>query len=550
MSSNGHVRVSDLRVAMRDGTLLAADVFVLDDGLRRPVLLVRTPYSRAASRTGLDPVALARDGWAVVVQDVRGLGDSEGEFVPFLQEIADGEDTIDWCATQPWSDGRVAMRGGSYLGATQWLAATSGHPALLAIAPAVTASDYRNGWTYEGGAFAHGFVTSWATKFAASSRRAALVERSKELSADWGTLYDRPLRANGVAEVFPPYATWLNLDDDSYWNAVSVERRHGELDVPAIHIGGWYDIFCEGTIRNYTGMSTQAPTARARRLQRLVVGPWTHDAMWQRVQGDLDFGPEADGTVEMPRMLTGWLRSALDGEEPAGGASIFVMGENRWLELESWPPPAQPLRLYLSADGRANGPDGCGRLLPRAADTAVQTFRFDPNDPVPTVGGRGIDPVVATAGPRDQREVEARNDVLVYTSEPLPQGLTIIGLVSASLQVGADSGGADLTVKLCVVEPGGRSLNVVDSIRRERSLPAGIQRVDLELGTTAIAVPEGARLRVQVSGSNFPRFDRNPSIVESGGAAEISIHSDKAHPSWIELPIATRAAERTLARAG
>lgn len=513
------VRVTEARVAMRDGTTLATDVFALDDGRPRPVLLVRTPYSRADARSALDPVSRARAGWAMVIQDVRGLGDSEGEFDPFLQEIADGEDTIEWCASQGWSDGRVAMCGGSYLGATQWLAATTRHPALKAIAPTFTASDYRDGWTYEGGAFAHGFVTSWATNFAAATHR------SDGLPVDWSTLLARPLHENGVDEIFPPYATWRDPSNDSYWDAVSVERRYGELDVPAFHVGGWYDIFCEGTIRNYVGMTTRAPTARVRRLQRLVIGPWTHHAMWERVQGDVDFGAEADGTAHMRPALVEWLRQALDGEEPAGGAAVFVMGENRWVELESWPPPARPVRLYLH---------GHGRLLARPADGPVQTFTFDADAPVPTVGGRGIDPVMPTAGPHDQRAVEARSDVLVYTSEPLPERTTIMGRVTASLLAGVDADGADVTVKLCVVDAQGRSINVVDSIRRERYVPGRPQRVDVDLGSTAIAVPEGSRLRVQVSGSNFPRFDRNPSIA---GRATISVHSTEASASWIELPV-------------
>jgi putative CocE/NonD family hydrolase len=531
------VRVTDARVPMRDGTALAADVFVLDDRHRRPVLLLRTPYSRGDARSALDPVAIARRGWTFVIQDVRGLGDSEGEFVPFLQEIADGEDTIEWCASQPWSDGRVAMCGGSYLGATQWLAAVSGHPALQAIAPTFTADDYRDGWTYEGGAFAHGFVTPWATNFAASSRDAAVAARARAMGADWHALVRRPLHANGVADVFPPYATWVDAHDDAYWNAVSVQRRYGELDVPAFHVGGWYDTFCEGTIRNYVGMSTRAPSDRARRLQRLVIGPWTHHAMWARVQGDLDFGLEADRTGDMRPALLDWLQQAIDGEEPAGGVAIFVMGENRWVELESWPPPSRPLRLYLGGEERANGPEARGRLLPRAADGAVQTFTFDPGDPVPTVGGRGIDPVVPTAGPMDQREVEERGDVLVYTSDPLPEGLTIVGLVTASLEVSADAPGADVAVKLCLVEPDGRSLNLVDSIRRDAYVPGRPRRVELDVGTTAVAVPAGGRLRVQVSGSNFPRFDRNPSIV-AAAVAELFLHSDATRPSWIEVPVA------------
>lgn len=531
------VRVIDARMPMRDGTVLTADVFILDDGRRRPVLLVRTPYSRADARSALDPVSIARRDWVMVIQDVRGLGDSQGEFAPFVQEIAAGEDTIEWCASQPWSDGRVAMCGGSYLGATQWLAAISGHPALKAIAPTFTASDYRDGWTYEGGAFAHGFVTSWATKFAAAGRHAAAVKRAQELSADWRSLFALPLQENGVAEIFPPYATWRDADDDPYWSAVSVQQRFGELDVPAIHVGGWYDTFCEGTIRNYVGMSTRAPTARARRLQRLVIGPWTHHAMWERVQGDVDFGPEADRAADMRPTLVDWLRRALAGGEPAGGVAVFVMGENRWVELGSWPPPARPVRLYLHADKPANGPGGRGRLLRRVADGVAQMFTFDPDDPVPTVGGRGIDPVVPSAGPLDQRAVEARDDVLVYTSDPLPKTATIMGRVTASFVIYADRDSADVTAKLCVVDPHGRSINVVDSIRREQFVPGRRQRIDLDLGTTAVAVSEGACLRVQVSGSNFPRFDRNPLVAATNGVAKISVHSDVTSPSWIQLPI-------------
>jgi putative CocE/NonD family hydrolase len=512
---------------MRDDATLATDVFVVDDGQRRPVLLVRTPYSRSASRATLDPVAVARDGWAVVIQDVRGLGDSDGEFVPFLQEITDGEDTIAWCASQPWSDGRVAMYGGSYVGATQWLAAISGHDALKAIAPAFTASDYRDGWTYDGGAFAHGFVTSWATKFAASSRDPTLVERSTELSDNWEALLARPPHANAVSEIFPPYATWLAEDDDSYWNAISIERRHRSLGLPTFHVGGWYDIFCEGTIRNYLGMRASATSARARRLQRLVIGPWTHHAPWQRVQGDLDFGRHADRTLDVPHFLVDWLRSALDGDDAEAGASIFVMGENRWIELDSWPPPTRSLRLYLDS----------GRLVPQPLHGPAQSFTVDPSDPVPSVGGRGIDPVVPTAGPRDQRDVEGRDDVLVYTSDPFPQGLTVMGPIGAELHVSTNVESVDVAVKVCLVEMDGRSINVVDSIRRQGYVPGEPQRVAFPVGSTAIAIPAGARVRVQVSGSNFPRFDRNPSLALAGRVADVSVHSTPALASWIDLPV-------------
>jgi putative CocE/NonD family hydrolase len=232
-------------------------------------------------------------------------------------------------------------------------------------------------------------------------------------------------------------------------------------------------------------------------------------------------------------VIENWLRRAIVDVEPPGGASIYVMGANRWLDLESWPPPAKPLRLYLHGEESSEG-----RLLRQPAEGAVQRLTFDPDDPVPTVGGRGIDPVLPTAGPVDQQAVESRDDVLVYTSDPFPQNVTILGIVTASLRVSAAAASADVAVKLCLVEPRGRSINIVDSIHRDGYEPGRAQRVELALGTTAVEVPRGARLRVQVSGSNFPRFDRNPALVANGVVAELFVHSDATHPSWIEIPLA------------
>ncbi len=539
------LRVEDVRIPMRDGVQLAADVLRIDDGVRRPALLMRTPYSRAGSRMTADAVAMARAGWAFVCQDVRGRWDSEGCFMPFHQEIEDGHDSVEWCARQPWCDGTVATWGGSYVGSTQMLAAIGAPPSLRAVTPVCTASGYDEGWCYEGGAMQLGFLEAWAAGFVSTEPgvRAGDRRNAQRFIEDHDAGYLRPLGSAPVQRLFGRFPAWLRPGDARAWEAVDVARHHHRVSVPGFHVGGWYDIFCEGTLRNFTGLQSNAATERARRGQRLLMGPWSHFNIFQRVSPELDFGWFAAGVTVVAEMLD-WTRRAVAGEEVEGGARIFVMGENRWRDMASWPPPTEPLRLYLDSGGRANSLRGDGALrFSNPADAAADRYRYDPRNPVPSRGGRSCGPHLPMPGPSDQRSVEERDDVLVYTSEPLQQPLTVMGMVRASICFASSAPSADVTVKLVDVHPDGRAFNVVDSVRRTALTPGEPAHVDVEVGSTAITVAAGHRLRVEVSSSNFPRLDRNPSTGEPATTATVlrparqTVHHGGDRPSWVELPV-------------
>jgi putative CocE/NonD family hydrolase len=535
------LRVDDARVPMRDGVELATDVVRIDDGTPRPVLLMRTPYSRAASRAAADVLGIARDGWVVVCQDVRGRSDSDGCFMPFQDEAADGCDTVQWCAAQPWCDGRVAMSGGSYLGAAQLLCAMGAPPALRAVAP-MLAPVYDQGWCVEGGAMLLGLLAPWLAGFAATEAGALAAQagNAQGVLDDPDGAYAQPLGLPPVRDLVTRFPSVLHAGEAADADVVASSHR---VTVPGFHVGGWYDAFCDHTLRAYTALRGGAATEPARRGQRLVMGPWTHFTLFMRLSGGVDFGAEA-AAPGLPAEMLAWSRRVLDGEEVEGDARIFVMGENRWRVLPSWPPPASPLRLHLDSGGHANSLHGDGTLqTANPAETRVDRYRYDPSDPVPTRGGRGAGPHLPPPGPWDQRAVEERADVLVYTSDPLPRALTVMGEVTASICFASSAASADVTVKLVDVHPDGLALNLVDSVRRIALVPDEPARVEVVLGSTAIVVAAGHRLRVEVSSSNFPRLDRNPSTGEPSATATVLRPASQTvlhggdHPSWVELPI-------------
>lgn len=504
MSDNPTLRVVDARVPMRDGVRLATDIVIADAAEPRPVLLVRTPYGRASVWAAHDPTGFARRGWAVVVQDVRGRGQSEGAFRPFFQEIDDGADTIAWCAEQTWSDGRVVMTGFSYNGATQWLAALAHPPALKAISPSVIPTDFLDEFAYEGGAFQQGFLSSWAIGLASSSTDAVVASRSLELVPAWPSLLAEGAGREMIGAAFPDYLRWVPRDED-YWRAVDVAGQLAEVDLPVWRLAGWYDIFCEGTLRSYSEMSARSPSDYARRSQRLIVGPWVHAGMHQTATPEMEFGADAHG-LALAAELEDFLRASLDGAPTVSGVTVFVMGENAWRELPSWPPPSNPWALYPQPDGRLGNKPALENRI---------SLHHDPNAPVPTRGGRTLQGGLPVAGPVDQRLVEQRPDVLVWTSEPLEQQVTVIGLVTAQLEVVSDAPGFDLVVKLCDVHPDGRSMNVVDSIQRTRGEPGQRHVVEVQVGSTAMTFMPGHRIRLDVACSNFPRFDLLPASEQT-----------------------------------
>jgi putative CocE/NonD family hydrolase len=521
----------DVWVPMRDGVLLQADVYRPDDDQRHPVLLQRTPYNRRDSfavvvNAGIEPLRAVERGYVVVIQDTRGRFGSEGVFEPFEHEGDDGADTIGWLAEQSYCNGRIGMYGASYYAATQLLAATRRPDALKAIAPKATAADYFDSWFYYGGALQLGFSVYWALGLAAAEakRRAAAGEDTSAELADLEAWLNDPARAFGsrpliergaVNAMLPAYEAWLTRDrDDDFWRAISVSDRWSAIEIPALHIGGWYDLFLRGTIANYAGMARHAPD------QELLIGPWAHAVEYDAL-GEVDFGPGASAAaLDMTGVQLEFFDRHL-AELPAAderpAAKVFAMGANTWVSHSRWPPAeAQTQSLWLT------GPDGDarGRLCDRRPEAAQPSsnYTFDPADPVPTIGGATFLPgayIGLQAGPRDQRPAYHRQDVLTFTGPALDAALTIAGSVTVELYAATSAKDTDFTAKLVDVQPDGRALLICDGIVRRRHLTGtanagGVERYEIDLGHTYCVLGPGHRLQLDISSSNFPRFDVNP----------------------------------------
>jgi len=570
----------NVAVPMRDGTVLRADVFRPEPEGRYPVLLMRTPYSKAVGSTAynwLPPIRPASEGYVVVIQDVRGRFESEGDFRPFHQEIDDGFDTVEWAARQVWSNGRVGMYGASYYGATQWLAAKAQAPNLQAIFPGLTASDYYDGWIYQGGAFELAFNTMWAgTGFAIpetlkrdmdEATRQKLLRGLYALAFDhWPVLRHLPVRdipAFAHDLVAPYYKEWLDHPTrDDYWESVSIEAAHSRIHTPAFNLGGWFDMFLRGTLRNYTGMRENAPTDIARNGQKLIVGPWIHGAMLHTQAGHSNFGAVAQIVLEELHMrwFDHWLRDRDTGIDREPPVRVFTVGANRWHDFDAWPPKEAAFTPYfLHSNGGANTARGDGALTAHAPTGGEQPDRivYDPLNPVPTRGGGNfVSPSDVPAGQFDQAAVEQRQDVLCYTSAALAEDLEIAGPVEARLWVASSQPDTDFTVKLVDVAPDGVALNLCDGILRTRyrdgferpSLLRGGEPVAVTVDMTGIAAlfRAGHRIRIEVSSSNFPRFDRNTNtggIIATDAGTAVAVNSvlhDEAHPSALILPVIRR----------
>jgi putative CocE/NonD family hydrolase len=555
-----------VKAAMRDGVLLVADVYRPDAEGRFPTLLQRTPYDR---RGGADQARdLAAAGYVVVLQDTRGRFDSEGEFYPFRNEGDDGFDSVAWAAALPHSNGRVGMFGGSYVGATQMLAAAAKPPQLVAIFPYVTASEYYEGWTYQGGALMRWFASSWASGLTVDTLRRKAAQKLRP--AEWVkqepieayTLFELPARA----DVAPYFVDWVRHEsDDDYWKSVRVSDHYGDMSVKALHAGGWHDIFSTGSIRNYLGMRQKAATPDARASQRLLMGPWAHAATSPEGRiGDVVFGKEA--VLDMTAAIRDWFDFALRGIANVHASKppvrLFVMGENAWRDEAEFPParavetryflePAAPARKGETPSRR----DGLLTAKP-GGRPASSSFEYDPADPVPTLGGRLCCGAALQPGPADQRPNEARPDVLVFSTPPLARDTEVTGFVALELFAATSAADTDFTAMLVDVEPDGYARYLADGIVRGRyrastaraePLVAGrTYEYRIELGATSNLFKAGHRIRLYLSSSNFPRFDRNDNTGEpSASAARMlkatqTVFHDRTRPSALVLPVVPR----------
>jgi putative CocE/NonD family hydrolase len=561
---------------MRDGTELATDLWV-PESTPAPTLLVRLPYGKdlpALFAYGLVPniFALTEAGYAVVWQDCRGTFRSGGEFTPMLNEPADGADTVAWLLEQPWCDGNIGTYGPSYLGFVQWASLTGG-ARLKAIAPCVTTTDYyTTPWYSEGGAMSWHTIQSWSTTMALVE---AIRRGDGELTFGLGAMVAEPEphlaalppRHQPLLEKMWPW--WSDIQEhparDQYWQDLSVIDHAEQVTVPALHIGGWFDIFAANTARSFTELRARAGTEEARNGQRLIIGPWDH-LNSTGIYPDRRFGMLADAitqdiTGEHVKFFDRWLRGNATAEEAAAPVKIFVMGIDQWRDEQDWPLPDTSYEAwYLDGSGQANSSAGDGLLRPQPpAAEATDTYLYDPLRPVPTLGGRIMLPTTANqAGAVDQRQAEARDDVLCFSSDVLTEPLEVTGHVSLTLFASSSAPDTDFTGKLVDVFPDGRAIYLTDGILRARyrdSLaepepltPGQPYELSLDLSVTSNVFLPGHRIRLEVSSSNFPRYDRNSNtggVITAESADQVTVAVNRilhgpGHPSRLTLPVIRR----------
>jgi len=563
----------DVEMTTRDGVILRADIYRPNTSEPVPVLLQRIPYGKGFALANIPFAVMAAErGYAVVIQDTRGRWASEGDGTPTIHEMKDGFDAVEWAAHQQWADGQVGMFGFSYAGYTQLAAAVMHPPSLKTIVPAVTSCDFYESF-FPGGVPMLGFMTSWGLWAQALHDIVRLPDnelKKGELFRAWIVAFDGmahgrafehlPVKdmpfigREGVSHVL---SDWLaHPTHDAYWQ--SMRCAHEALTIPIFHIGGWYDIFAGGTLSDYVGIREGGNTH-----QRALIGPWIHGE-YDSLAGEVDFGIQSHGMLVVPeeqhlRWFDYWLKGIANGVMEESPINLFVMGDNSWRFENEWPlARTHYTPYYLHSGGAANSLTGDGTLSPAVpSDEAVDTFVYDPRNPVPTRGG-GLCcwSSALPAGAYDQRQVEARPDVLVYSTPVLDHDVEVTGPLTVHLWAATNAPDTDFTAKLVDVGPCGYARNLQDGIVRARYRhsveqaepiqPGEVYEYIIDLAATSNVFKAGHRIRLEISSSNFPRFDRNPNTGHAIGddtelrpAVQTILH-DAAHPSHIVLPVIPR----------
>lgn len=558
----------DVPMKTRDGVTLYADIYRPKSPEKFPVILMRTPYDKSVN-WAIGPVfRIVPRGYIVIIQDVRGRYTSEGEWYPFRHEQADGYDAVEWAASLPFSNGKVGMMGASYVGATQMLAAIAQPPHLAAIAPNMTASNYHDGWAYQSGALEQWFDENWTSQLAQNTLTRLIDQNTNALLGvptlpltdypvfNFGQL---PADAALTHTLAPYYFDWLaHPDYDDYWKQWSIEEHFSQIAVPMLQVGGWYDIFNAGTLRNYLGAKKYGANEAARTQQHLLIEIGGHSGFGRHI-GDVDFGPHATEN-EYTNVILDWYDFLFKGLQNEFSTDkrvkLFVMGANEYRQEDDWPPPqVQPTKYFLHSGGKANSLRGDGVLSTSAPKSEnADTLVYDPANPAPTVGGPlCCDATHMEPGPRDQRSVENRDDVLVYSIGPLQHDLEVTGPVTADLFVKSSAADTDFTAKLVDVAPDGFAQDLTEGILRmgyrgspehaELMNPGQVYEITVDLWATSNVFLRGHSLRLEISSSNFPRFDRNLNTGEEirfgrhfVSATNTVLH-DAQHPSALVLPI-------------
>lgn len=560
----------DAEMHLSDGVTLRANIFRPEGEGPFPVLMTRLPYGKDGFyETGfhagsIDPVRATRQGYMVVVQDVRGTNASDGDFAPFRNEYADGAEAAKWASTLPDASGKVGLYGLSYFGFTQLAAAYGPTPEVHAIAPRMRCADAMNGLSLRQGALELGSHGYWYILMSLGEatrhhQGAKLWEVIQQLGKDMDALSkegytQRPLNA------YPPVARdgVKGLMTETFFAATSepanpaalefldITSRLDKITAPAFHIAGWYDIFQQQTLDDYIGMSARGVPCQ------LLIGPGPHGAVTNSPVGERLFGMCAnDHSIDLSdtvydmqiRWFDRWLKNDATKVE-AKPVKLFIMGEDRWATFDQWPVPSTPKSFYLTAEGGVSATSPC--------DSATSSYVYDPANPVPNLGGNTMSAIGHPSGVFDQRRIEARDDVLVFSSAPLTEDLTVIGRISATIWASSDAVDTDFVVRICDVGQDGTSWNIVDGIVRAQyrdgidapSLlePGKPYAFEIDLWSTANTFKKGHQIRVHVTSSSFPRWDANPNTGTPFSSTEVKIArqtlyhgADKA--SFITLPV-------------
>jgi putative CocE/NonD family hydrolase len=545
------IREFGLLATMRDGVRLSTDVYRPDVAEQVPAILVRTPYTRTTAQHFKAGQSWASMGYAYIVQDVRGRGDSEGNFNPLAQETNDGFDSQSWAAGQPWSNGKVGTTGGSYLGWTQMLPASLNNPALKAMIPMVTPPDPGGYWPQRDGAVALALL-EWALVVEGRTSR-SFGEAKRDLIPDYLSVPIREIdnRIGLRLNIWQDYLD--NLDNPAYWEPRSYQHRLHQSRAPMLHVTGWYDGTLGGALQNYPIMREKGDAA-ARDHQYMIIGPWRHwigsDSKNQQI-GDIDFGPAS--RLDLDTLYRQWFDHYLRGDAVAldswPRARLFVMNANRWLEADDWPVPGTRFTPYYLAGNGNNIEQGVLKTSPRSADSKADTYRYDPSDPTPFIWEGDID----SGGPDDYARVDARSDVLTYTLETPDQPVTICGPITADIHASSSAKDTDWIARLSLVHPSGYVQRLTEGWVRARSRngdflneplePGKVEKYSIDLWGTCVEIGRGFTLRLTVMSAAFPLISRNlntggdQTTEVDGVIANQTVFHDALRPSSVMLPV-------------
>ncbi len=499
-------------VVMRDGVKLATNVYLPEGKGPWPVVLVRTPYNKELNGAGA--AAWVNKGFALVIQDVRGKFKSEGKYQPFVDDPQDGYDTVEWAAKQPWSNGKIGMFGASAMGITANLASMMNPPHLVAMFVMVARSSIYTQSAFMGGVF------------------------RKELNEIW-------LKRQNALDAL--YETFKHNVYDGYYDSNEMSKRWPDVHVPVYNYGGWYDIFSEGNIENFAGLQVKGGGLAAGN-QKLMMGPWGHGNIEEvKYPANSSVNPNE----EAQRWFDYWLKGTDNGIMDEPPIKYYVMGDvtdpkapgNRWRTSVAWPPPAKTTSYFLMAGG------GLGENIPADKESS-DTYKYDPKNPVPTIGGGNLN---IKKGPMDQRATGDRKDILKYMTAALDSAVEITGPVTVEVWAESDAPDTDFMAKLVDVYPDGTERLVLDSAVRARfregfdhevfMKKGEVYRFNIDLWATSIIFNKGHKIAIQITSSNDPRFDPNPNTGKPLRAddetrvATNTIHHDRAHPSRALLPV-------------